>query len=289
MKSKHRHELETNWLAKRLAAWIDTLRPYTSTVFGAVVVVAVGLFAISYFSGSSSAQQSEAWSSYNQAIEGWIPDLDQLRQSAEAHAGTTMQQWADMTWADGHVWMAARDYVPNRAAAMEALNRATGTYRNLLEVSDDERLKSRAHFGLGRVYELRGELDKAGEEYLAVRGGFEQLAKLRAEELAEPDTKQVYDWLATAQASRRATPSGPGTPGQRPDFSAGGLDIPSQREDGADDSAASVENLFRGFDVPAVPEDRDGTGSENVDESGQADPDAGQPADDAATEDAPQD
>ena len=287
MKSQHRHELETNWLAKRLAEWIERLRPYGSTVLGTLVVIAAVLIGFSYYSGSSSGRQSEAWASYNQAIEGWIPDIEKLRQSAEEHAGTTMQRWADMTWADGHVWMAARDYVRNRAAAMEALNRASGTYRNLIEESGDERLRSRAHFGLARGYELRGELDKAREEYLQVSGGFEQLAKARLEELAEPKTKETYDWLATAQAPRRTTPAGPGTPGERPDFSAGGLDIPGQPAEGASDAPASVDDLFRGFELPEVPDDRydaDGEATDDADSDN-----VGESATDAASDDAQQD
>jgi predicted negative regulator of RcsB-dependent stress response len=286
MKSEHRHDLETNLLAKKLATWIEALRPYGSAAFGTALVIAIGVIGFSYFSGSSSARQGQAWSSYNQAIEGWIPDLEKLRLSAEEHAGTTMQRWADMTWADGHVWMAARDYIHNRAAALEALNRASGTYRNLIEESNDERLQSRAHFGLARVYELRGELDKAKEEYLAVRGGFEQLAKSRAEALDDPETKDASAWLATAQAPRRSTPTGPGTPGQRPDFSVGGLDIPSQGDAGAEDAPASVDDLFRGFELPDVPEDRYEADGESANA---AESDAEQPATDAATEDPPQD
>lgn len=260
MKSKHRHELETNWLATKLGEFIEDVRPYSSTIFGAVVVAIVAFVALSYFTGATSARQSEAWSSYNEAVEGVIPNLEELRLAAEQHAGSEMQRWADMTWADGHVWMAARDYLFNHATATENLNRAAGTYRKLLEDATDAQIESRAHFGLGRVYEMRGELDKAREEYLSVRGGFQELAEVRAKALEETKTKEAYDWLVSAQASRQQTPTGPGTPGQRPDFSVGGIDFPSTT--GGDDAgatdggAATVDDLFSGFDLPDEPDDR---------------------------------
>jgi predicted negative regulator of RcsB-dependent stress response len=263
MKSQHRHELETNWLAKRLAKWIDEIRPYSSTIVGVLIVAAILLFGFSYFAGSTASRQSEAWSAYHQAVEGFYPNLDELRQSAEEHAGTAMQQWADVTWADGQVLTAAQYYLVNRSTANEALSRAAGTYRNLLEDTDDERIKGRAQFGLGRVYELRNELDKAREEYYAVRGGFEELAKLRAEQLADPQTVDSYAWLATAQAPLRTTPAGPGTPGQRPDFSAGGLDIPSSGE--ATTDGETGEDLFQGFELPDVDADEAAMDDASVD------------------------
>ncbi len=159
-----------------------------------------------------------------------------------------MQQLADVTWADGQVWMASRYFIQNRAAANEALSRAESTYQGLLQESEDERLQGRVHFGLGRVYELRSELDKAREEYLAVKGGFEVLAQQRAKELDEPDTKEAYAWLATAVAPRRTAPVGPGTPGQRPGFAPGELDLPAAGAT-TDESGAniSVDELFEGI------------------------------------------
>ncbi|MEX2091023.1 MAG: hypothetical protein WD971_00020 [Pirellulales bacterium] len=248
MKSEHRHELETNWLAHHVAIWLDRLQPYNSLIVGSLLTIVILFFAYSFFGGESSARQSAAWSSYNQAVAGNLPNLETLHESAEEYPDSPMQQFADITWADGQVWMASRLFIQNRAAAMESLNRATGTYQGLLQESEDERLKGRAHFGLGRVYELRSDLDKAREEYLAVKGGFELLAQQRAKELEEQNTKEAYAWLATAEGPRRAAPAGPGTPGQRPGFAPGELDLPAAgtttNETGA---TMSIDELFQGI------------------------------------------
>ena len=248
MKSQHRHELETNALAKRLGVFVDRLRPYAPTVIGVVVVSIAGLIGVSYFSGASAARDSETWNAYNQAVEGLVPNLDRLKQAAEENAGTPAQLWSNAAWADGQVWMACRAYVQNRAAALDAANRARSVYDSLLQSSDDPQLISRAQFGLGRVYELRNEPDKAREHYSAVRGGFADLAKQRADKITEQKNKDVYEWLASAEAPRHAAPAGTGTPGQRPEFSAGELEMPSTEKGlPAEAPAASNEELLKGF------------------------------------------
>ena len=69
-----------------------------------------------------------------------------------------MQQMADVTWADGQVLMASSNYIYNRKAAMEALNRATSAYQGVIQSSNDERLAGRARLGLARVYEMQNQL-----------------------------------------------------------------------------------------------------------------------------------
>jgi hypothetical protein len=248
MKSEHRHELETNALAKRLGVLVEKLRPYAPAVLGIVGVVLVGMVALTYINGASAARQGETWNAYNQAVEGLIPNLDRLKQAAEENAGTPAQLWANAAWADGQLWMACRAYVQNRPAAIEAANRARTVYESLLQSTTDEHLNNRAQFGLGRVYELRNEPDKAREHYLAVRGGFEDVAKARAEIITDEKSKDIYEWLASAQAPRRAAPTGAGTPGQRPDFSAGDLEMPNPDKGmPAESTPATGEELLKSF------------------------------------------
>src|SRR3990172_2579574 len=145
MKSQHRHELETNWLAHRMARVLDDVRPYNSLIAGTLLALAALIFGYSYFSGASAARQSEAWNSYNQAVESMPPNLAVLRESAQEYPDSPMQQWADITWADGQVWTASRQFVQNRPAAIAALNLASSTYQSLLRETDDERVVGRAH------------------------------------------------------------------------------------------------------------------------------------------------
>jgi predicted negative regulator of RcsB-dependent stress response len=248
MKSQHRHELETNWLAQRVGDWLNTIQPYNSLIVGVVLAVVVSVVGFSYYRGASAARQSDAWNTYNQAVGGLMPNLETLRESAEEYPDSPMQQWADVTWADGQVWLASRTILQNRASAMDMLNRAIGAYQGLLQETEDQRLKSRAHFGLGRVFELRCELDKAREEYRAVTGAFASVAEQRIKDLDEGDANDIYSWLATAEAPRRMAPPGPGTPGRRPSFAPGELEMPAAGTSTAEPGAAmSVDELFKGI------------------------------------------
>jgi hypothetical protein len=282
MKSEHRHELETNWLAHHVAIWLDRAQPYNSLIVGGLLTIVILFFGISFFGGESSARQSAAWNSYNEAVEGNLPNLETLRESAEEYPDSPMQQWADITWADGQVAIASRYYIQNRALAMESLSRATGTYQGLLKESEDERLKGRAHFGLGRVYELQNELDKAREEYLAVKGGFQLLAEQRAAELEKPITKETYAWLATAQGPRRSAPTGPGTPGRQPGFAPGELDLPAATDES--DSNISVDDLFQGIGETGDKDDPSAADRYDTEDATTGKSDAA--SDDAATDNA---
>ncbi len=249
MKSEHRHELETNWLAHHVAIWIERVRPYNSLIVGGLLAIAVLLAAYSFFGGETSARQAAAWRSYNESVEGSLPNLDQLHESADEYPDSPVQEFADITWADGQVAIASRYFIQNRTAANEALNRATGAYQSLLRETDDERIKSRVHFGLARVYELQNDLEKARTEYQAVTGSFTELAKQRIKELEKPRIQKTYEWLATAEGPRRSAPSGPGTPGVRPGFTPGELELPAASSTSDETSPnISIDDLFKGLD-----------------------------------------
>jgi hypothetical protein len=191
-----------------------------------LVAIAVAMLVWSYMSKSSATRQGDAWNAYNQAIGSAMPSLEALNKAAEEYPGTKMQEFATLTWADGQVFNASRDYLHNRRAATEALNRATSVYHSVLKTSDDEWLVDRAHLGLGRVYEMKGDLAKARDEYLEVRGGYAEYAKAQAERLAKPEAKVTYAWLEKAVPPRLPPTLGPGTPGQRPEFDANDLSLP---------------------------------------------------------------
>lgn len=252
MKSAHRHELETNALAHRLELYIMRYRPYASRIVGALIAVIAAVFLWSYISGTSAARRSEAWDSFNQAVAAMPPNLDEIHRSAQEYPGTKMQQMADVTWADAQVWMASRNYLNNRKAAMDALDKAMSTYQGVLQSSKDERLTSQAQLGLARIYEMQDHLDKARQAYRDVTGPYAELAKQQAERLEKPDAQQAYAWLATAEPPRPKPPVGPGTPGQRPDFSPGELGLPTapgaatgKSEEDSKATAEAFENLFK--------------------------------------------
>jgi hypothetical protein len=170
-------------------------------------------------------------------------DLDQLRRSAEEFQGTQMQQLADVTWADGQVFIASNNYIYNRKAADEALNRAATAYLRVLQSTDNDRLTSRARLGLARVYEMQNDVDKARNEYEQVTGAYAKYAKGQAERLAKPEARETYEWLAKAEPPRSVAPSGPGTPGQGPELFPSDIPLPgtSATTPGTGDAIGAAE------------------------------------------------
>jgi hypothetical protein len=254
MKSQDRLRLETNWMAEHLTVWIEKLRPYATSIAGIALTVFIAMFAWSYLSGSSSAWQSKAWDAYNEAVASPIPDLELLRESAEEHPGTKMQELADITWADGQVWLASENYLISRAGSRESLNRAAGAYQSILQSASDERMLNRARLGLARVYELQDELDKAREQYAKVTGSYTDFAKARAKTLGDEKTKEICSWLASAELPRPMAPAGPGTPGRRPPFSVSDFPLPGEAkadETSSGDAGAksSLDELLEGLNL----------------------------------------
>lgn len=253
MKSEHRHELGTNVLAHGLEAYIERYRPYFAKIMGTILAVIALLFLWSYVSGSSDARSSGAWDVFNLAIGSVPPNLEVLRQTAQENENTPMQRLADVTWADGQVFVAAQMYVMNHKAASEALNKAASAYQAVIQSSDDPQITGRARLGLGRVYEMQNDLEKARQQYEQVTGAYAKYAKAQAERLAKPEAKDAYAWLATAQAPMNHPPVGPGTPGKSPEFTPGEIALPKATDaaapggkQGTTPSAAeSFENMLK--------------------------------------------
>ena len=252
MKSEHRHELETNTLAKWLADFIARYRDFGTTALAAIAVIVVVVLGYGYVSESTSSRQSEAWNEFNDAMIRAVStrpsvqqSLEALKQSAEAYPDTATQEWADVTWADGQVLLGSWDYVHNRQGAMESVNKAMSTYQSLLEETENPEITSRSHFGLGRVYELRNELDEARKQYASVQGPLSEVAKQRIAQLEKPAVKESYEWLASAVAPRSRAPGGIGQPAQRPGFGEDPLDLPAAKGEAV--SPTAVEDLFKGI------------------------------------------
>lgn len=245
MKTKRRHDLETNELARRITVVLEQARPYTTGVLTVFVIVVAILFVYSLVSRAVATARDSAWDAYNSAIEGRLPDLQTLKRSSQLHAGTRMQQWADIMWADAQVLLAAQRYLQNREVMDLRLIRAAEQYRTTLRITEEESIRNRAHLGMARVYEMRDQLDQARDEYLAVGGAFAGLARARIEELNLPQTQRATEWLVSAELEKPAGPEGPGVPGERPEFNADEVLVP----EGQDETEAALQDIIKRFDI----------------------------------------
>jgi hypothetical protein len=258
MKSAHRHELETNTLAHRLQGYIERYRPYASRIVGGLIALFLVILIVSYISGLSSSKQSQAWDTFNLSLAANPPDLKLIHQTAQDYPGTSMQQLADVTWADSQVYVASRAYLTNRKASTEALDKAVSVYQGIVQSSKDEHLVNRVHLGLARAYEMQNKLDEAQSEYRKVKGAYEQFAQKEAERLAKPEAKDTYAWLASAPIPERKQAAPPASPGQGQELSPGDISLPGAtspgKTEGPSASADPFDNIMKSLQTGKIGE-----------------------------------
>src|SRR3990172_9256397 len=108
MKTERRHVLETNVLAKELALWIDWVKPYAKFLVGVLLAAAVVFAVVNLVSRQSSRTEAAAWDAYYVATEGSRRNPDELLSVAASYAGTSVEPWAKLAWADGHLRQGSR-------------------------------------------------------------------------------------------------------------------------------------------------------------------------------------
>jgi hypothetical protein len=246
MKTERRHDLETNSLAIKLANWIESIKPYTNTLLG-VAAALVAVTAISSMMNSRSAATEEsAWAAYAEAKNSSDPELENLRKLTESEefAGTRMQEWAHLTWADRQVLVASRIYLRDRGAAKDRLRGARGIYETFAAGARDEQIRDRSHFGLGRVFEMLNRVDEAQREYALVQGDLQPIASHRAELLQADGAKETCSWLATAELPKPDITGGKGASGERP-----GFDVSLPSANSTTPAEESVPSVLQGFTI----------------------------------------
>jgi hypothetical protein len=245
MQSERRHELQENTLARELGTWSDKLRPYTSVIL-AVIAVLLGVYVIaSLWNSYQETRDRAAWDDYQLAVLQGDVEQKALRRLADSedHAGTDMQQWALMGWADRQVLRASQLYLTSRDEAVDRVNDVIGIYEQFAGDGSNPEIRNRAQLGLARAFEIKGDVKQARAHYELVEGALAEVADQRLRELEGAQVEDTMKWLATAELPKPATPGGPGTPGSRPGFEASVP--PADAAAGAADSAMS--DIFGGL------------------------------------------
>jgi len=239
MKTEHRQFLETNWLAARLAKWIEKIKPHTGLLVGGLVVFCGIVVVSSFWTTQSAAKHQAAWDEFAIARNTTDPEMMSLRRVAdkEEYSGTPMREWAYVTWADRQVLLASSEYLINRESAQDRLRIVIGIYEELAEGVADAVIQNRARFGLARVFELQNKLEEAREQYSLVQGDLEPMATYRAEKLESPKVQEACAWLASAELPRRSFDGGAGESSSRPNFDASLPDV--SLSDSSQDSTVS--------------------------------------------------
>jgi hypothetical protein len=245
MQSERRHELQENTLARELGTWSDRVRPYTSVIL-AVIAALLGVYIIaSLWNSYQETRDRAAWDDYQLAVLTDDFDLKALRRLADSedHAGTDMQEWALMGWADRQLRRAAEMYLNNRDEAVDRVNDIIGVYEQFSSSGSNAEIRNRARLGLGRAFEMKGDIPQARAHYERVEGALADVAKQRLRELEGEQVETTVKWLATAELPKPTTPGGPGTPGARPGFEA--TVPPTDAASGTAESA--ISDIFGGL------------------------------------------
>lgn len=234
MKTKRRHELQTNALADRLGAMLIWVEERYKLAVGAAVLVAAAVVAYLALSRSTAEKTQTAWNEYFAAMASQNPDS--MRKVAEDHSGTVAGTWARLWIADQDLRIGIDQLFRDRPQANDELRKAISSYELVLQQEIDSLLEQRARFGLARAYESLDRLDDARKAYqeLADKSKWKpeplyaKQAEARLADLNLPRTKAFYDWFA----SQDPRPSLQGGAGELP-FSTPSLDAPLPEEPGA--------------------------------------------------------
>lgn len=205
MKSKRRHELQTNELADRIGHAIQVIRPYTTMILTATTAVAIVVCGWYVWNAWQERQQGEAWQAmFNASTDPQADLATEFTRVASQYADTSAGLWATQTAADMHLAQGVRLLFSDRALADTSLTMARDRY---LEVVQNEKtaaypmLLERARFGLAQTLETMNELDQAKKYYSLVTEAnsdsvLGQLAKTRLERLGKPEVAKWYHWFA---------------------------------------------------------------------------------------------
>src|SRR6056297_2211108 len=203
MNSERRHELQENVLAGYLGRFTKAVEPYSKVLIGGLIVVSVGLFALSFYSSTRTEARSDATMDLLQATGSG--DAEVFAQVAERYPETPAAAWARLYAADQ--WMASgmEQLYLDREEAATLFEDAGDAYRKALAAAEGtsgvaRTLRSRAHYGLARIAEATGEVETAIEEYEDVVAAAEsdamvELSQNRIKNLNTPATQEFLTWF----------------------------------------------------------------------------------------------
>ena len=220
MKSERRHELERNALADWLAETIAIVKPYTTAILAAVLLVLVLGLLISWWANRSSSESGAAWDAFSAALDSRnVAELDRI---AETHPKSRVGQCAALAAGELLTREGCDALFSSKASANQQLRRATDSFMQVLDQSGDRELRQRATFDLARAREAQNQLSQAVEQYEQVvkewpNGTFASLAQQRLDDLKRKSTRAFYDEFAKYDPK----PAYSDNPGKGPAFDAG--------------------------------------------------------------------
>ncbi len=224
MKSDRRHELETNVLANRLGAVIETGRPVGGLVLIGIVLIIVAALGYGAFTSWTHKANSEAWTEFYLLDDG---NAEAFNTVVESFPSSSAAPWARQAMGDSQLARGIDLLYTNRATGETMIGDAVTSYKAVLDSTYDNELRYKAMLGLAQAYESLGKLDDAIKQFEQVEkspapAAITKLARERIEWLRNDASKNFYRWFASLKPAPDAPPPLPNNlsvPPTAPDIS----------------------------------------------------------------------
>lgn len=225
MKTERRHELQTNTLADWMGKRIEALRPYSTGIVGAVVLVVVVIGAFTYWRSQTRTNQRLGWEQLLSFASGGSPQS--LANVAEQFPDSSVGSFARLQMGNVQLNSGINQLFADPAEGKDQLRKAIETFQLVQNDASEPLLQQHAVYGLARAHESLNHLQEAEQYYEElekkwVDGVYAETARRRLADLRRPETKKFYDWLDAQEPLASAT-GGPGQAGTRVPFDPGSL------------------------------------------------------------------
>ena len=244
-------------LADWLADWIKTVQPYSNAILGGVLLITVAIVAVILWAQKSKADTAQAWEDVFVALSSGRPgELDSV---SEQYEDSNVVNSANLIAGELHLEDGCNQRFISRSGAEHELAKAWDNFQAVLENTRKPEFRERATFGVARVHDARGEMNKAIEQYGKVReqwpeGVYVVRAGRNMKNLQRSSTKAFCDNFAEFDP-RPAFADELLMPGTRIPFDDSSL--PDSFPDSFPDSLPNDEDLFKPLDPLELKQEAD--------------------------------
>lgn len=212
MKTKRRHELQTNILADYIGKHLQQLKPYSRHITIGILLIFTAVLVGLFFSNKWAGKRGKSWSDFSKAFAA--TDADALEEVANLHDGTTAALWARLSAGEIKVATGSSQLFTDREKAEKMLKDAK---EHFLVVEKDAaghpQLVERARFGLAQAHESLSDVKNAQKYYDEVarsspNSAFGKLAKRRFDRLSDESVEGWYAWFERQEPSPPTIPPG---------------------------------------------------------------------------------
>ncbi|QDU95469.1 hypothetical protein [Lignipirellula cremea] len=168
MKSKRRHELETNELAELVGSKYDGLQPYILPVLLLLIAIPSCVWLVSYWRKSTINAQASDWTAYfnAQASDDLTSRVDALEDVAKTRSDSTAAVWATQLAGSTSLTEGMSLLYTDKEKAETKLESARQLFQKAVDkAGSNEVLKLRALYGLAQSYEGLSKPEEARKQY----------------------------------------------------------------------------------------------------------------------------